>query len=439
MRRNKYLPLVIVLILGAFLAPFIIEGDDGKYIVSHDAISPVKSYKPSKIKLYIENSGSMDGYMFNGSELKDAVYSYVSGLSTHSDTTEVYFVNSDVYRVNAPLQDVIYSMSPALFRKSPGNKANTDIADIFGMILSQIEENSVSILVTDAILDLPKGNTVFFYTKQTQIKSIFENLLKVNSNLAIEIFRMSSRFNGKYYYTGGSVAISDQKRPYYMFVIGDKQALSSANDIVSKSQIQHGVDNYYAYSSYTQVPFVITNKKKKMKGGEFEVRLQQKAVPVIAKVDLSYTLHDEELLKDTNLYSIAFGDENIRIKNIKELLKEPDYTHEITLTLPKNANEGSVNLYFCPPPYPKWLEDANDDSSDASVATTLKTTGIKYIIEGISDAFASTCVNNPAPFTDGSKVFTPKINEKPIPVLAGWKFRLDKKANYNKPHKKTNK
>lgn len=435
MRRNKYWPLVIVLILGAILALLLIDWDDGKYIVSHDAIHPVKRYKPSKVKLYIENSGSMDGYMFNGSELKDAVYSYVSGLSTHSDTTEVYFVNSDVYRVNAPLQDVIYSMSPALFHKSPGNKANTDIADIFDMILSQIEENCVSILVTDAILDLPKGNTVFFYTKQTQIKSIFENLLKVNTNLAIEIFRMSSRFNGKYYFTGGSVALSDQKRPYYMFVLGDKQALSSANAIVSKSQIQHGVDNYYAYSSYTQVPFVISNKKKKVKGDKFEVRLQQKAVPIIAKVDLSYTLHDEEFLKDTNLYSIAFGDENIRIKNIKELTKEPNFTHAITLTLPENANEGSVNLYFCPPPYPFWLDDANDDLSDASVATTLKTTGIKYIIEGISDAFASTCVNNPAPFTDGSKVFTPQINKKPIPVLAGWKFRLDKKVNFNKPQK----
>lgn len=167
----------------------------------------------------------------------------------------------------------------------------------------------------------------------------------------------------------------------------------------------------------------------------FEVRLQQEAVPVIAKVDLSYTLHDEEFLKDTNLYSVAFGDENIKIKNIKELPKEPDYTHAFTLTLPKNANEGSVNLYFCPPPYPDWLDEANDDLSDASVATTLKTTGIKYIIEGISDAFASTCVNNPAPFTDGSKVYTPQIHKKPIPVLAGWKFRLDKKNNYNRPQK----
>lgn len=436
MRKNKYLPLLIAIGLCLIMAFFLLGGDDGKYVVSYNAVAPVKSYYPSKVKLYVENSGSMDGYMFDGSELKDAVYSYVSGLSTHSDTTEVYFVNSDVYRVNAPLQDIIYSMSPTLFRKSPGNKANTDIADIFGMVLSQLEKNSISILITDAILDLPRGNTAFFHTKQTQIKSIFENLLKKNPNLAVEIFRMSSRFNGKYYFTGGSVVLSDQKRPYYMFVFGDKQTLSSANDIVSKSQIQHGVENYYAYSSYTQVPFVVLNKKKRTKNGSFEVRLQQKAVPVIAKVDLNYTLYDSDLLKDSNLYVVAFGDDRIKIKSIKELPKEPEYSHAITLTLPENATEGSVNIYMCPPPYPYWLENANDDMSDISVAKTMKTTGIKYIIEGISDAFASTCVNNPAPFTDGNKVYTPLVNKKPIPVLAGWKFRLDKKENFRNKNNK---
>ena len=91
-----------------------------------------------------------------------------------------------------------------------------------------------------------------------------------------------------------------------------------------------------------------------------------------------------------------------------------------------------MNLYFCPPPYPDWLDEANDDLSDASVANSMKTTGITYIIEGISDAFASTCVNNPAPFTDGDKVFTPQVNKKPIPVLAGWKFRIDKKDNFRR-------
>ena len=433
--KKKYLPLVIFLILGIVSIPLLMGGDDGKYVVSYEEIAHVQSYKPSKVKLYIENSGSMDGYMFAGSELKDAVYSYISGLSNHSDTTELYFVNSNIYEVSAPLQDVIYAMSPATFHSSPGNKANTDIADIFGMVLSQIEVNSISVLVTDAILDLPKGATAFFHTKQTQIKSLFENYLKKNPDFAIEIFRMSSRFNGKYYYTGGSVVLNDQKRPYYMFVMGNKQALSAANGIVAKSQIQHGVEDYYAYSSYTQVPFVILNKKKKTKEEHFEVRLQQKSVPIIAKVDMQYTLHDEEILMNPQLYTIAFGDDSIKIKAIKEVPKEPEYSHALTITLPENANEGSVNLYFCPPPYPLWLEDANDDSSDASVATSMKTTGIKYIVEGISDAFASTCVNNPAPLTNDGRVFTPQIDKKPIPVLAGWKFRLDKKGNFNKPQK----
>lgn len=435
MKKNKYISLVIAIVLAGILALFLMGGDDGKYFVSYDEVKPTKMYRPSKVKLYVENSGSMDGYMFAGSELKDAVYSYVSGLSTHSDTTELFFVNSDIYEVNASLHDVIYAMSPAAFHKMPGNKANTDIADIFNMVLSQIEKNSISILVTDAILDLPMGSSAFFHTKQTQIKAIFENYLKMNSDFSVEIFRMSSRFNGRYYYTGGSVVLSDQQRPYYMFVLGDKQALSAANDIVSHSQIHHGVEDYYAYSSYTQVPFVVQNKKKKGTGGQFEVRLQKNDVPVTAKVDLRCTLHDEEFLKSPQLYAVAFGDTAIKIKSIKDLPQDPDYSHAFTITLPQNANVGSVNMYFCPPPYPLWLEDANDDSSDASVATSMKTTGIKYIIEGISDAFASTCVNNPAPFSNGSKVFTPQIDKKPIPVLAGWKFNLDKKGNSDKPQK----
>jgi hypothetical protein len=433
--KNKFLPLAIVIILCAIIIPLLMDGDDGKYIVSYEGIKTPDPYRPSKVKLYIENSGSMDGYMFAGSELKDAVYSYVGGLANHADTTELYSVNSDIYRINSTLNDVIYAMSPATFHKSLGNKANTDIAQIFNMVLSQIENNSISVLITDGILDLPAGSSEFFLTKQTQIKSIFVNYLKSNPNFSIEIFRLTSRFNGNYYYTGGCVALTNQPRPYYMFVLGDKQTLSVAKAIISNGQIQHGVDNYYAYSSYTQVPFVVQNKKKKGKDGDFEVRLQKKEVPITVKANMQYTLHEDEVLQNSKCYTIAFGDERIKIKSIKQLTKEPDYTHAFTITLPPEADESCVNMYFIPRPYPLWLDDANTDLSDASVATSMKTTGIKYIVEGISDAFASTCVNNPAAFTNESKVFAPTLDNKPIPVLAGLKFRIDKKAHFEKPQK----
>ncbi len=423
--------------IAAFVAVMLIFSsciDDGKYIVSYKEVAPIAPMKPSKVKLYIENSGSMDGYMFDGAELKDAVYSYVSGLSTHSDTTELYFVNSGTCQINAPLQNVIYSLSPATMHQAPGNRANTDIAAIFGMVLSQIEPNSISILVTDGILDLPVGATAFFHTKQTQIKTLFENYLSANSNLGVEIYRMSSRFNGKYYYTGGNVTLTDQQRPYYMFVLGDKRTLSVANAIMSKGQIQHGVENYYAYSSYTQVPFLLTDKNKKSNKGHFDVRLQKRELPVIAKVDLSCTLHDEAVLRDTNAYVVGLGDEKIKIKSIKDLPKEPEYSHAISINLPKNADEGDICMYFRPLPYPSWLEGANADISDATVATSMRTTGIKYIIEGISDAFASTCANNPAQFSSEGRVYECQLNNKPVPIQAGWKFRLDKKEHY-KSHK----
>jgi hypothetical protein len=45
------------------------------------------------LKVYIENSGSMDGYMCNGSELKDAVYDYVSSLKSYSKQTLLYYMS----------------------------------------------------------------------------------------------------------------------------------------------------------------------------------------------------------------------------------------------------------------------------------------------------------------------------------------------------------
>ena len=92
MKKNRFLPLVVAIVLGLILILLFGGSDDGRYVVSFDEVKPVKQYKPSKIKLYVENSGSMDGYMFNGSELKDAVYSYVSGLSTHSIVRRRYIV-----------------------------------------------------------------------------------------------------------------------------------------------------------------------------------------------------------------------------------------------------------------------------------------------------------------------------------------------------------
>lgn len=59
----------------------IFSGCQKKIEVDSIAVSStIKTDKPD-LKVFIENSGSMDGYMCNGSQLKDALYDYVSDLN----------------------------------------------------------------------------------------------------------------------------------------------------------------------------------------------------------------------------------------------------------------------------------------------------------------------------------------------------------------------
>lgn len=38
----------------------------------------------------------MDGYMCDGSQLKDAVYDYISDLNRNTSSTELYYINSKI-------------------------------------------------------------------------------------------------------------------------------------------------------------------------------------------------------------------------------------------------------------------------------------------------------------------------------------------------------
>ena len=52
------------------------------------------------LKVYIENSGSMDGYMCDGSQLKDAIFDYVSDLSTLCRYDSIILYKQSCYTIS---------------------------------------------------------------------------------------------------------------------------------------------------------------------------------------------------------------------------------------------------------------------------------------------------------------------------------------------------
>ena len=171
-----------------------------------------------------------------------------------------------------------------------------------------------------------------------------------------------------------------------MFIFGDKKILSKMNKKVPFSVIKHGVKNYYAYTTESQIPFQITNKfgisnpkglplKTKGKSGDYEF---------VVNMDLSQTLQGDGVLGQVGNYEI--DNASCHVVSITNM-DGGDYTHSITLSLNKNIKAATNTVSLHQPALPTWLDNANADANSNIKSNMDKTIGVKYIIGGISDAY----------------------------------------------------
>ena len=340
-----------------------------------------------RLNVYIEDSGSMDGYMCDGSQLKDAVYSYISALDSYCDTTNLFYINQKVIPYKSNIKGFVKDLTPIAFAKAGGNRANSDISEMFSALLDDMTPNSVVILVSDCILDVPDGDAAhFWHLKQTDIRNTFNSALNKYPNLSVEVFRLESLFTGNYYYTHGHEKLSGVLRPYFMFVIGSKENLSYLNDKVPFEEIQHGIKNYFAFSTLGQVNYEFTNSFGMNKGNSCSSYPQKGSAIVRLQLNMRPTLQDDAYLSDIQNYVLNSSD--IFINNIASVNnKKSPYSHVITLAIDENIKPSEGILILKTAKFPSWLEAANDETGQDIQNNLDKTTGIKYIINGIAESY----------------------------------------------------
>lgn len=107
MNKKLIIPIVIcTIIIIAVISTCI--GGGSKIKLTWDAVPVPKEIKDSiELKVYVENSGSMDAYMCAGSNLKDAVFDYVSDLKRLTTSCSLYYINSKVIPFTGDLNTYI--------------------------------------------------------------------------------------------------------------------------------------------------------------------------------------------------------------------------------------------------------------------------------------------------------------------------------------------
>lgn len=330
-----------------------------------------------ELNIYVENSGSMDGYMCAGSELKDAVFDYVSEAKKTAAICRLNYINSQVVAYNGTLDAYIKDLNPSSFAQAGGSRANTDLRQILSTILSAQKKNTISIFVSDCILDIPQNALDFFGNCQVSVKNTFNDALTRIPTLGVQIAQMESKFDGTWFCGHNSERLSGVKRPYYIWVIGDVRLLARLNREAPLQNVIHGMKNYCAYAPVKNLPCDVEQKSY----------VANRTISVELLTDISTTLQNSGVACNTAQFSVKHP-EQVQVTSVVPVTaKDSRYSHVVTLEIANPQTLKEENVTFNYPYLASWVEQSNDDTGKDAKKHLGQTTGIKYLITGVAEAY----------------------------------------------------
>lgn len=396
---NKSIQKSIIL----FILLFLLTSCGNSRKKNYSTIQPVSNSISDPLKptfnVYMENSGSMDGYVKGTTQFEQALYNYLTNIKisvepTITDSLNLYYINREIIPRGSSLEDFIEKLEPANFRAAGGNRGESDIADVLANVLKNTEGDVVSIMVTDGIFSPGRGRDASEYliNQQIGIKRIFADYIKENKDGAVILYQLSSRFNGIYYNLIDSRIPIDENRLFYVWVIGSKDYLKTLKDKVKDEYLkERSAENWLnvftamngiqeiKYALHTSIgkweksksktSTTITKLKKDKRSGEVKFAIN---------VDFSNLLLDDSYLLNLENYENN-SKYDIEVKSSKN----SNYTHTLYFTSDK-VSVGQVKVKL-KAKKPDWVNETNDD--DGTGAAKDKTYGIKYQVDGVFEAF----------------------------------------------------
>ena len=375
MVKTIFKAIIVLLVGGLFIFAKCDVQDprsDEKPIIKDEHI--VSEYQT--VKMFVENSGSMKGFFNGNTQIKEILKQYYDRISEDkniSDTVTLNFVNQSVEEYQ---NDINSYLSVAA---SKCTASYTKLDEILSNVMADVNDSTTYILVSDYCFTSNNGS---FQTAESGITKIFTENIAKNKNLSVAMFKYISQFNGKYYPGGINC---NQARPFYVWIFGNKRQIKNLISL----NIKNDNCGMLSLQSQTEVPFLIKTSSARMfdKDGSIIVKEWDKdRNPVCGTVSYSFgieadmsnlVLSTEDLLNIDN-YSLSPGYKIVDIRNQSESV----YDFIISTEKP---SPGKITLSYGIPELPEWVVKSNYEGSGIpSDSTTL---GVKYLIEGVYDAF----------------------------------------------------
>lgn len=352
------------------------------------------------INVYIENSGSMDGYVKGQTEFEHIVYNYLVDLKQIRIAKELNlnYINSQILPQQDDINDFIEKLEPTSFKAKGGNRGTSDIALMIRDILSEMNDSIVSIFISDCIFSSGKGKNADDYLNNQQIgiKNYIGDYIYAHPQFAAVGYRCMSQFEGYCYDKNDSGKYFKGSRPFYIWLFGGQGALNRIRiEMQKNNRPLKGVENEFTvFGGGVDMPdscYAI-----KIKSGNFDLDKSDakhslknlkadKGGRIRFSVEVNYAplILSEDYLCNTELYELS--DPKFKLVSVERIKEYKKYSH--VLTFETDQVHPSTLDVLLKTGVPTWPNQYNDSEGNAiSEDNANKTFGIKYMTDGIASA-----------------------------------------------------
>ena len=431
MRKN--IPYFVMAVIAIGLISYyvindrkIINNDDEErtVVVNSNCLpsDDVESKKNERINvsIYMENSGSMDGYVNLNSEFKDALGKIIVKSNSFYSGVNLFFVNnSNIYDVQeTQLKGDVNSFVSQLNSKTMkiGNTASSNINEIFKSVLEHTSKDTVSILFSDFVYSISKTNVESAISNaKNATMGAFLDAIKKDPNFSTIILQCQSAFQGMYYDRTGHGIAYQGTRPFYIFIMGSYDKLIDINknlELNSSSTGIPGLTNKYFLSTKTwnldetTVQVVTTDYtnsdmiKAERDGMNIDfIKVGNDNLQYALALGVNNLFIDESYLCDPKNYKTDDSDIKItkaeRVKSSAVLNEFPQFKAPFAIHLSVPPSSQVPNLVIeLENKIPSWVQ-ASSVSDDLGTVPDSKTFAIYDLISGVYDAFHSQIKDKP--------------------------------------------
>ena len=396
--------IVIVLFIGR---KTVHEGDNGHFLPADTAT--MKTENPV-VRIYMENSGSMNGYVTTNSQFKNALGHLITKANGFYAGTRIDFINQDIYHTPMcdDLDNFVLNLNPVSMQV--GNTSSTDINKIFKMILDHTSKDTLSVLVSDCMYDVDNvGNQLSAASSSTTgtFMKVIRQAREDGKEFGMIIMQCMSEFSGNYY--EGNMAIPcNSQRPYYVIVMGNIQQVRDFNHRMELADTSTGLPGMkHKYMLSSEPMWELNSVNARMYTSDFHnaVRIQAHHDGLnVRKVTLDHeqtgfsfavglgvmqVFADLSYLLDKNNYEVEPAQFTIMDVNDQARFTETDYfKHPICVQFVEQGSNNAPQLTLkLKNQIPSWVEKCSYNKRTGTLPPSHQSYAIYEMVEGIYGAF----------------------------------------------------